>query len=48
VETPIDMTVQKGDLEANHDMRTYLDALAGLTTRKGLFDAFLTKAAPPA
>jgi predicted lipase len=46
VETPVDMTVQKGDLEANHDMRTYLDALAGIKTRKGIFNGFLAGTPP--
>ena len=41
VDTPIDMTVQKDDLEQNHDMRTYLDALARSRGRNGLFEKIL-------
>jgi hypothetical protein len=36
VETPIDFTVQREDLEKNHDLETYLEALKVDTGRRGL------------
>ena len=46
VETPVDMTIQKGDLDANHNMRTYLAALSGIRGRKGLFAKLMAKDPP--
>jgi triacylglycerol lipase len=43
VDTPIDMTIQKNDLERNHSMRTYLAALNETRGRKGLLGKFLGK-----
>jgi predicted lipase len=45
VDTPIDMTIQKDDLEQNHSMRTYLAALAETRGRKGIFEKILGKGA---
>jgi hypothetical protein len=45
VDTPIDMTIQKNDLEKNHSMRTYLAALNETRGRKGLLK-FLGKGTP--
>ena len=46
VDTPVDMTIQKDDLEQNHSMRTYLAALAETRGRKGLFGKILGTGAP--
>ena len=46
VDTPVDMTIQKDDLEQNHSMRTYLDALAEAPGRKRLLDKLLGRGAP--
>jgi predicted lipase len=46
VDTPIDMTVQRDDLEQNHSMRTYLAALAESRGRKRLFETILRAGAP--
>jgi triacylglycerol lipase len=37
VDTPVDLTVQEGDLEENHSMGTYLSELKRSMRRKGLF-----------
>jgi triacylglycerol lipase len=43
VDTPVDMTIQKDDLEKNHCMTTYLSALKGERQRRGLFAHVLRK-----
>ncbi len=37
VETPVEFTVQKEDVEENHDIGTYLEALKSCAKRRGLF-----------
>jgi triacylglycerol lipase len=43
VDTPVDLTIQKNDLEENHDIRTYISALRDIETQKGFFEKLLTK-----
>jgi hypothetical protein len=42
VDTPIDLTVQKNDLEENHGMKTYLSALKGFKVQ-GFLEKLLVK-----
>jgi hypothetical protein len=42
VDTPIDLTVQKNDLEENHGMKTYLSALKGFKGQ-GFLEKLLVK-----
>jgi triacylglycerol lipase len=43
VDTPVDFTVQKDDLEENHSMETYLSALAESNVKKGFFPKLISR-----
>ena len=45
VDTPVDLTIQKDDLEENHSMRTYLSALKGSKKQKSFLHRLLVKSA---
>ena len=45
VDTPVDLTIQKEDLEENHSMRTYLSALRDSRKRKSFLHRLLVKSA---